>query len=295
MQRFLDPAVLAGISGLDLIAKTVVDGFVAGLHRSPDFGFSQEFAEYRAYTPGDDLRHVDWNLFARTERCYLKRYRGETNSQLTILLDASNSMNYSSHAVSKMDYARYTASSLFYLALHNQRDPAGLIVFDDEVRNYIRPSTRQGQLNRLLSGLEQAEPRARTDFSKPLLHFQEFLRRRGMVLIISDFYEAPETIVRTIEPLRFHGSEVVLFHVLDPKEIRPELRGPAILVDLESDQRLEVIPEYVKGEYCRKMDSHLQQLSERAHAAGLDYHLLVTDKPLDAALSEYLFLRQGGR
>jgi uncharacterized protein (DUF58 family) len=295
MQRFLDPAVLAGISGLDLIAKTVVDGFVAGLHRSPDFGFSQEFAEYRAYTPGDDLRHVDWNLFARTERCYLKRYRGETNSQLTILLDASNSMNYSSHAVSKMDYARYTASSLFYLALHNQRDPAGLIVFDDEVRNYIRPSTRQGQLNRLLSGLEQAEPKARTDFSKPLLHFQEFLRRRGMVLIISDFYEAPETIMRTIEPLRFRGSEVVLFHVLDPKEIRPELRGPAILVDLESDQRLEVIPEYVKGEYRRKMDSHLQQLRERARAAGLDYHLLVTDKPLDAALSEYLFLRQGGR
>ena len=144
MQRFLDPSVLAGISGLDLVAKTVVDGFVAGLHRSPDFGFSQEFAEYRAYTPGDDLRHVDWNLFARTERCYLKRYRGETNTQLTILLDASNSMNYSSHGVSKMDYARYTAASLFYLALHNQHDPAGLIVFDDEVRDYIRPSDEAG-------------------------------------------------------------------------------------------------------------------------------------------------------
>jgi uncharacterized protein (DUF58 family) len=295
VQRFLDPAVLAGISGLDLIAKTVVDGFVAGLHRSPDFGFSQEFAEYRAYTPGDDLRHVDWNLFARTERCYLKRYRGETNSQLTILLDASNSMNYSSHAVSKIDYARYTAASLFYLAIHNQRDPAGLIVFDDEVRNYIRPSTRQGQLHRLLAGLEQAEPRARTDFTKPLKHLQEFLRRRGMVVVISDFYESPETIVRTIEPLRFHGSEVVLFHVLDPKEIRPDLRGPSILVDLETEQRLEVIPEYVKGEYRRKMDGHLQQMQELARAAGLDYHLLVTDRPLDAALSEYLFLRPGGR
>jgi uncharacterized protein (DUF58 family) len=295
VQRFLDPAVLAGISGLDLIAKTVVDGFVAGLHRSPDFGFSQEFAEYRAYTPGDDLRHVDWNLFARTERCYLKRYRGETNSQLTILLDASNSMNYSSHGVSKIDYARYTAASLFYLAIHNQRDPAGLLVFDDEVRNYILPSTRQGQLHRLLSGLEQAEPRARTDFTKPLLHLQEFLRRRGMVVVISDFYESPETIVRTIEPLRFHGSEVVLFHVLDPKEIRPQLRGPSILVDLETDQRLEVIPEYVKGEYRRKMDGHLHQMRERTRAAGLDYHLLVTDKPLDAALSEYLFLRPGGR
>jgi uncharacterized protein (DUF58 family) len=295
VQRFLDPAVLAGISGLDLIAKTVVDGFVAGLHRSPDFGFSQEFAEYRAYTPGDDLRHVDWNLFARTERCYLKRYRGETNSQLTILLDASNSMNYNSHAVSKIDYARYTAASLFYLAIHNQRDPAGLIVFDDEVRNYIRPSTRQGQLHRLLSGLEQAEPRARTDFTKPLLHLQEFLRRRGMVVVISDFYESPETIVRTIEPLRFHGSEVVLFHVLDPKEIRPELRGPSIFVDMETEQRLEVIPEYVKGEYRRKIDSHLQEMRDRTRAAGLDYHLLVTDRPLDAALSEYLFLRPGGR
>ena len=148
------------------MAKTVVDGFVAGLHRSPDFGFSQEFAEYRAYTPGDDLRHVDWNLFARTERCYLKRYRGETNSQLTILLDASNSMKFTRRrdaVPSKMDYARFTAASLFYLAIHNQRDPAGLIVFDDEVRNYIRPSTRQGQLYRLLAGLEQAEPAARTD------------------------------------------------------------------------------------------------------------------------------------
>ncbi len=295
MQRFLDPAVLAGISGLDLVAKTVVDGFVAGLHRSPDFGFSQEFAEYRAYTPGDDLRHVDWNLFARTERCYLKRYRGETNSQLTILLDASNSMNYGSHVVSKMDYARYTAASLFYLAIHNQRDPAGLIVFDDEVRNYIRPSTRQGQLHRLLAGLEQAEPRARTDFMKPLAHFQEFLRRRGVVLVISDFYESPEVIVKTIEPLRFHGSDVVLFHVLDPKEIRPELRGPSILVDMETEQRLEVIPEYVKGEYRRKMDGHLEQMRDRTRAAGLDYHLLVTDRPLDEALSEYLFLRPGGR
>src|ERR1700704_7004865 len=183
-QRFLNPETLSGISGLDLIARTVVDGFVSGLHRSPDFGFSQEFAEYRAYSPGDDLRHVDWNVFARTERAYLKRYRGETNSMLTALLDASHSMKFTSHGVSKMDYARYVAASLFYLAIHNQRDAAGLIVFDDEVRDYIRPSTRQGQLHRLLAGLEQAEPRARTDFTKPLNHFQELLRRRGMVVVI---------------------------------------------------------------------------------------------------------------
>ncbi len=303
LQRFLDPAVLSSISNLDLVARTVVDGFVAGLHRSPDFGFSQEFAEYRAYTPGDDLRHVDWNLFARTERCYLKRYRGETNSQLTILLDASNSMNYTSGQIgkqggsglpSKMDYARFTAASLFYLSIHNQRDAAGLIVFDDEVRDYIRPSTRQGQMHRLLAGLERAEPRARTDFTKPLLHFQELLHRRGIAIVISDFYEDPEAIVRTIEPLRFHGNEVVLFHVLDPKEIRPDLRGPAILVDLETNQRLEVIPEYTRHDYRKKIDAHIEQLSTRTKAAGMDYHLLVTDQPLDIALREYLAIRQGG-
>jgi len=291
--RFLDPDVLTGISGLDLIAKTVVDGFVAGLHRSPDFGFSQEFAEYRAYTPGDDLRHVDWNVFARTERAYLKRYRGETNSLLTVLLDASESMQYASHAVNKMDYARYIAASLFYLAIHSQRDAAGLIVFDDEVRNYIKPSTRQGQLARLLSGLELAEPRARTDFAKPMLHFQEFLRRRGLVVIVSDFYESPEYIVRTIEPLRFHGNEVVLFHVLDPQEIRPELGEPVILVDLETKQQMEVTPDYARKEYRGKMNAHIADLRERSRGAGMDYFLLETDRPLDAALREYLSIRHG--
>jgi uncharacterized protein (DUF58 family) len=294
MQRFLDPAVLAGISSLDLLAKTVVDGFVAGLHRSPDFGFSQEFAEYRAYAPGDDLRHVDWNLFARTERCYLKRYRGETSSQLTVLLDASNSMQYTSGPPPKMDYARFIAASLFYLAIRNQRDAAGLIVFDDEVREYVRPSTRQGQLMRLFAGLEQAEPRARTDYGKPLRHFQALLHRRGIVIVISDFYEEPETIVRIIEPLRFHGNDVVLFHILDPQEIKPELKGPALLVDLETDQKIEVIPEYTKTIYRAKIETHIEQLRSRTWAAGMDYHLLVTDQPLDTALREYLSLRHAG-
>jgi uncharacterized protein (DUF58 family) len=293
VQRFLDPSVLAGISGLDLVAKTVVDGFVAGLHRSPEFGFSQEFAEYRAYSPGDDLRHVDWNVFARTERAYLKRYRGETNTLLTVLLDASSSMNYASHKVSKMDYARYVAASLFYLTTQSQRDAAGLIVFDDEVRAYIRASTRQGQLHRLLSGLENAQPRARTDYAKPLLHFQNFLRKRGMVVVISDFYESPDKIVRTIEPLRYHGNEVVLFHVLDPQELKPELDEPVLLVDMETQESLEVTPEYGHEEYRIKVQSHITQLKDRTRSAGMDYHLLVTNRPLDGALREYLTLRQG--
>jgi uncharacterized protein (DUF58 family) len=293
MQRFLDPAVLGTISSLDLLAKTVVDGFVAGLHRSPDFGFSQEFAEYRAYVPGDDLRHVDWSLYGRTDRTYIKRYRGETNSQLTILLDASNSMEYTSGGPKKMDYARFIAASLFYLAIKNQRDAAGLIVFDDEVRDYVRPTAAQGQLARLLAGLEQAEPHARTDFGKPLKHFQNLLHRRGIAIVISDFYEDPDIIVRTIEPLRFHGNEVVLFHIMDPQELRPVMKGPAVLVDLETDQRFEVIPEYTKTTYREKVDAHVEALRSKTRAAGMDYQLLVTDQPLDAALREYLTLREG--
>jgi len=293
VQRFIDPAVLAGISGLDLIAKTVVDGFVSGLHRSPNFGFSQEFAEYRAYTPGDDLRHIDWNVFARSERAYLKRYRGETNTLLTVLLDASNSMKYSSHRVSKADYARFTAAALFYLTIQRQRDAAGLIVFDDELRNYIRPSNRQGQFPRLLSGLERAEPRARTDFTKALDHFQEFIRRRGVVIVLSDFYEPPERIVRALQPLRFRGNEVVLFHVLDPQEVRPQFRGPTTLIDLETQESLEVSSEYARDEYAKKIDTHLEALRDGARSAGMDYHLLVTDHPLDDALREYLSIRQG--
>src|ERR1700689_2082708 len=294
LQRFLDPAVLASISSLDLVAKTVVAGFVNGLHRSPDFGFSQEFAEYRAYYPGDDLRLVDWNVYARSEKLYLKRFRGDTNSFLTVLLDASSSMQFGSHRVNKMDYARYLAASLFYLAIHGQRDAAGLITFDDEIRNYIRPSTRQGQLHRLLAGLEQAEARARTDFAKPMRYAQEFLKRRGIVIIVSDFWESPESIVRTIEPLRYHGNEVVLFHVLDPEDVRPKLDGPLILVDIETQEKLEVTPDYTKKEYRQKVEAHLTDLRDRAQAAGLGYCLLMTDRPLDAALREYLTLR-GGR
>jgi uncharacterized protein (DUF58 family) len=292
-QRFLNPEVLAGMSGLDLIAKTVVDGFVAGLHRSPDFGFSQEFAEYRAYSPGDDLRHVDWNVYARTERAYLKRYRGETNSLLTVLLDASHSMRFTSHQVTKMDYARYIAAALFYLAIHSQRDAAGLVVFDDEVRNYIRPSTRQGQLARLLGGLELAEPNARTDFAKPIDHLRQFLRRRGMVVIISDFFGDPQEIVRTIEPLRFHGNEVVVFHVLDPEEVRPAFKDATVLVDMETGEEMQVTPDYAAREYREKIDAHLADIRTRTRAAGMDYFLLKTDRPLDEMLREYLTIRQG--
>jgi uncharacterized protein (DUF58 family) len=293
LQRFLSPEVLAGISGLDLVARTVVDGFVAGLHRSPDFGFSQEFAEYRAYSEGDDLRHGDWNVFARTERAYLKRYRGETNTLVTALLDASASMGFGSTGVRKIDYARFLCASIFYLAIHQQRDGAGIIVFDDEIRDFVRPTTRQGQLMRLLHALERAEPGARTDFARPFFHFQQFLKRRGIVMVISDFYEEPAKVIRTVEPLRFRGNELMLFHVLDPKEIEPALDQPALLVDMETDAAMEVSPEYTRTEYRQKIDAHIEALRDKAKASGIDYFLLNTSRPLDAALREYLSIRRG--
>ena len=292
LQRFLDPAVLSGLSSLDLVAKTVVDGFISGLHRSPDFGFSQEFAEYRMYNPGDDLRHVDWNVFARTERAYLKRYRGETNCQVNVLLDTSGSMKYGSRGMEKLEYAKFLAASVLYLA-HLQRDAAGLVVFDDEVRNFVPPSTRQGQLHRLLHGVEQAQPGKRTDLTRPFAHLMDFLRRRGMIAVISDFWDNPEKLIETIAPLRFRGNEVVLFHLLDPEEIRPKLKHPVMLEDLETGEQMEVTPDYAAHEYRDKMNAHLQDIQSRAKGQGMDYFLVDTSRPLDAALREYLALRTG--
>lgn len=292
MQRFLDPTILSSISGLELIAKTVVDGFVSGLHRSPDFGFSQEFAEYRAYSEGDDLRHVDWNVFARTERMYLKRYRGETNTQLTMLLDASASMSYGSHSVNKLDFTRFLTACIAYLA-HQQRDASGIVIFDDEIRNYVPPSSRQGQFPRILHAIEKAKPGTRTDFSKPFFHLQNFLHRRGMIVVVSDFYEDPEVVIKTMEPMRFHGNEIILFHILDPQEIRPSIKDPALVLDLETGDTIEVTPDYVRHEYGPKIDAHVSGLRDRAQRSGIDYFLLDTSQPLDAALRNYLLVRQG--
>jgi uncharacterized protein (DUF58 family) len=290
--RFLDPAVLSEIAALDLIAKTVVEGFISGLHRSPDFGFSQEFAEYRAYTPGDDLRHVDWNVYARTEKAYLKRYRGETNTTLMVLLDASASMGFASGSISKFDFAKYLASALVYLG-HLQRDSAGLIVFHDDVANFIRPSARQGQLMRLLHGIDNAQMGTRTDYRRPFFDLQQFLKRRGITVLISDFFEDPERIIETVEPLRFRGNELILFHVLDPRELEPKLGEPVVLRDMETGDALEVSPDYARNEYRQKMNAHIENMQRKAQGAGIDYFLLRTDRPLDAGLREYFTVRKG--
>jgi len=291
-QRFLDPQILAGIANLELTAKTVVEGFISGLHRSPDFGFSQEFAEYRPYTPGDDLRYVDWNVYARTGRLYLKRFRGETNTRLTILLDRSASMGFRGRGVRKIDYARFLAASLGYLA-HHQRDAVGLIAFDDEVRDYVQPSSRHGQWLKVLHAIDRAEPGRRTDYVRPFWHFQQYLKRRGIVLVISDFFAPARSIVQTIAPLRQRGNDVVLMHVLDPEEVAPELESSRVLIDMETGEEMEVSPAYAAGPYREKIRRHLEELASLAQGAGLDYHRALTSEPLDEALRRYLAVREG--
>ena len=293
LQRFLDPSVLAGISGLDLVAKTVVDGFISGLHRSPDFGFSQEFAEYRSYNPGDDLRHVDWNVFARSEKMFLKRYRGETNCQVSVLLDCSRSMKYGSRGMEKMEYAKFLAASICYLA-HLQRDAAGLIVFDSEVRHFVPPSTRQGQIMRLLHGIDSG-PNRRGDGARKTL-----LRTWWTICGGGDWWsrspisgKQPEAVIKTVAPLRSRGNELILFHVLDPQEIQPKLRGPVLMEDLETGATMEVSPDYAHHEYKGKMTAHLEEMKSRAAGADIDYFLVDTSRPLDAALRQYLAIRAG--
>jgi uncharacterized protein (DUF58 family) len=223
---------------------------------------------------------------------YLKRYRGETNCQVTILLDASRSMKFGSHRIDKLEYTRFLAACLAYMA-GLQRDAAGLIVFDDEVRNFVPPSTRQGQLARLLHAIDKVQVGVRTDYSRPFAHLRQFLHRRGLIVVLSDFWEQPEQIIQTIAPLRYHGNELVLFHVLDPEEIRPKLRDPVLLEDLESGATLEVSPDYATHEYPDKIDAHVEDLRTKAQGAGLDYFLIDTSRPLDNALREYLAIRKG--
>jgi uncharacterized protein (DUF58 family) len=290
-RHLLQPAVLAGLSNLDLIARAVVEGFLTGMHRSPFFGFSQEFAEYRAYSEGDDPRFVDWNVYARTERIYIKRYIGETNTRLVVLLDASASMGFGSGAVTKMQYAKYLAATLAYLATR-QHDAVGLIVFDQDVRDHRRPSSRPGHLQGVLHAIDRAEPGTGTDLKVPIDRFREFEKGRGLVAVISDFYCDPEALLKGVQPLAYQGQDVVLFQLLDPQELKPELKESALFEDMESGETMEVSPIFMRSRYREKIGAHIESLKQAAVRAGADHELVDITQPLDAALRSYLLFRQ---
>ena len=289
--RLLDPQVLAGLANLDLVARAVVEGFLIGLHRSPIFGFSQEFAEYRHYAEGDDPRFVDWNVYARTDRTYIKRFLGETNSHLVILLDASASMGYGSNGVTKLQYGKFLAASL----ASRQHDAVGVMIFDEEIRDYRAPSSRSGKLQGVLHTIDSAVPSHGTVLETPFRRFQEHINRRGLVAVISDFYCNADEMIAGVRPLAFQGQDVILFHLLDRAELQPEFPDSVLLEDMESGQAVEVSPHFMNREYPDRVNSHIQSLHDAATGIGADYIQVNTDKPLDQALRNYLMFREKRR
>ena len=289
--RLLAPETLAGLANLELVARTAVEGFLTGLHRSPRFGFSQEFREYRAYVEGDDPRFVDWNVYARTDRTYIKRYEGETNTRLMILLDASASMGYSSHGISKLQYAKFLAAALAYLA-GRQHDPVGLIVFDEQMRQYRPATSRAGSLQSIIHAIDAVTPGGGTDLGKCFEGFREHLTRRGLVAVISDLYCDPAAMTRAVQPLAARGHDIMILQVLDPQEIEPQWHESVVLEDLETQRTINVAPEYLEQGYRQRLATHLDSLRAIAAAAGAHHALLPTDHPLDDALRRYLTFRQ---
>ena len=214
--RFVDPKILARIGSLDLLARTVVDGFINGLHRAPYFGASIDFAEHRGYVAGDDIRRVDWRLYARTDRYYIKQYEADTNTNFCLILDISKSMNFGTRGVTKLEYGSYLGACLAYLATR-QRDRVGCITFDNEIVSYVPPSAKH--FNVLLHTLDRAKPERRGDLTKPLASMAEHFKRRSIIVLISDFYEDPAAILESLKPLHFLGNDLIAFHVLDPMEL----------------------------------------------------------------------------
>ncbi len=290
-RHLLNPEVLSSLSNLELVARAAVEGFLTGLHRSPAFGFSQEFAEYRPYTEGDDPRFVDWNVFARTERTYIKRFLGETNTHLVILLDVSASMGYGSGTVSKLQYAKILAATLAFLAAR-QHDAVGLIVFDQQVHQYLPPSSRPGRLSSVLHCIDRVEIGTTTDFAAPFDRFRQHVERRGLVAVISDFYCEPETMVENVRPLAYKGQDVILFQLLDPQELEPELKQAAVLEDMETGETMEVSPQFLRGDYRERIKDHINAMQLAAAGAGADHSFINIADPLNDALRKYLLFRQ---
>jgi len=288
--RLLRPEVLARLGTLELVARTVVDGLTTGLHRSPHFGFSQEFAEYRAYAEGDDLRHVDWNVYARTDRAYVKRFEGETNTGVTLLLDASASMGFG-EPISKLDQAKWLVASMAYMT-RRQHDALGLVVFDDGVREMQQPSARPDSLPRAIGLLERTEPGAGTDIVAALESLRATTTRRGLIVLVSDLYADPDALIEALQPLAHAGQDIAVFHVTDPAEVAPEARRVGAFDDLESDALVIVDPAFLKEGYRRRFDAHCEALAGACRRVGADYRELSSDEPLDAALQGYLRFRE---
>ncbi len=289
--RYLDPAVIARLGTIDLKARTIVEGFLTGLHRSPYKGFSVEFAEYRQYLPGDDLATLDWKVFARSDKHFVKKFEEDTNLTCHMLIDVSRSMGYASGEVTKLQYASYLTGALAYL-MHRQRDAFGLIAFDDSISALLPASARAGHLRTVLLALERLQLGARTSVAKPLRDLAKAVRKRGMVVLVSDLLDDPEAVLDGLKHFRIRGTDVIVFHILDPYEVRFPFEHAARFRDMETEEEVMAVPGVVREDYIQKMQARIAHYRRELQLAGIDYCLLETSQPLELGLMSYLMTRR---
>jgi uncharacterized protein (DUF58 family) len=289
-RKYLDPKVVSRLSSIELKARLVVEGFIVGLHRSPYHGFSVEFAEHRQYMPGDDFRHIDWKVYGKSDRFYIKQFEEETNLKGYILLDASNSMGFKSDGISKLEYGSYLAASISYLMLR-QQDAPGLLVYDEKIRANIPPKGARSHINPILIELNQTEPSSKTDSSVAFHELAERIKRRGLVIVISDLLDDPEKLLTGLKHFRHRQHEVIVFHVLDPYERNFAYSGEARFKDMETGKELLTDPWQIREDYLKNMDKFLDFMSRGCRDSHIDYHILDTSVPFDKALFGYLAKR----
>jgi uncharacterized protein (DUF58 family) len=290
-RRFLKPEVVSKLSGIEIKARLVVEGFIAGLHRSPYHGFSVEFAEHRQYMPGDPLRNIDWKVYGKTDRYFVKEFEEETNLKAYLLLDISGSMGYSSNGINKLEYGSYLCAALSYLML-KQRDSVGLVVFDQKIKKYIPPKSTLTHLHNLLKELDKLSPSETTDISSTLHQMAERIKRRGLIILLSDLFDQPEEIITGLKHFRHKKHEVIVFHILDPKEKSFAFENEAVFKDLETKEEIMTSPWQIRKVYQEKLNELLNRYTLECRESVIDYVRLDTSVPFDRALFAYLNKRQ---
>jgi uncharacterized protein (DUF58 family) len=290
--KYLQPAVVAQLANMELRARLVVEGFITGLHKSPYHGFSVEFTEHRQYMPGDEIKHIDWKAYGKTDRFYIKQFEEETNLKSYLIIDASKSMEYASpQQVSKFEYASYIASALAYLMIE-QRDAVGLTLYDESIRLMLPPRATRSYLKEILKELEQARPAKTTGTAPSLNRVAEQIKRRGLVIILSDLFDKPEAVMTALKHFRYKGNEVLVMHVLDPLERSFTFGKDAIFKDLETQEELMTQPWHIQKAYQQSMNEFLEFYKYQCRNNNIDYVLLDTQTPFDKALFEYLNKRK---
>jgi uncharacterized protein (DUF58 family) len=291
-KKYFDPKVLAGISNLSLRARWVVEGIMSGIHRSRSKGFSVEFEEHREYSPGDEIRRIDWKALGKFDRYFIKEYEDETNLRAYLLLDTSASMDYSSDGITKFDYGCTLTASLAYLILR-QQDAAGLVTFSDRIENVIPPRAKRDYLTQIVHALENQRPGGETNVGRILEEIGGQIKRRGIVVLVSDLLDEPAQILKGLRLFRFKGNDVIVFHILDQAELDLPFEGNILFEDLEA-ANLNVIadPRAIRQTYRQVVEEFTEQMRKECHDSSIDYQLISTSTPLDRALASYLSWRE---